>query len=522
MVWNRRRATVKSGVAKKATGMSLVPHVEAVGFHRGLCVEELDSLRVCQNMIVTWGTGSNQVQPTRFLYGAALLCFVLLLLPGMVQAQCRTLFEQKKYQRAASCFVRLARRLSNVGPNRSRKARSLRNAATCYELAAKRQTQQDRRSYQLEQALLWLQYHNQQRLYDDQELRRQTQRRIRQIRNRIGYATLVVISNHPRSKICVKGYQWNRCELRTVWTVRLRPGPYSIQVTYLLSPVVTASRSLVLQRNGQETRLFTPPYESVSIVTNDPKAHMTLKGEGLENKLSRVGSLWSLQLPLGRYQLTVKYPHRPAKKRNIVVQAGKPVAQLFQRPPTIPILRVDSLPPRADVFIDRKLRGKTKLSLPLEKGTYNVRIQKPCYIPAEQSIQTEPNKENSLSMVLKRDPAYLLWAEKKNTEKTYKVLSWSTVGVGTAALLASIVLHVAASSHQTAALEALQQDAITGFRTYQELGQLGNGLRTGGYVSIALGTVALGLGLTGVFLSAPGPRTNIPCKVRFPARPKHS
>lgn len=467
-------------------------------------------------MIATWGVGLNPTRLFRPMSGIVALCLLLLGWPGLLQASCRTFFQQKKFQQAASCFIKQARNLSNTGGSRYRKARLLRNAATCFELAAKRKSKVENRSYLLEQAIIWLQYHNQKRLYEDQEARRQTLRRIRQIKRRIGYVRLVVISNHPRAKVCIKGYQWNRCEIRTVWTQLLRPGAYKIQVTYLMNPVVDSSKDLKLQRNEQKTVLFTPPYESVSIVTNDPKAKMTLQGEGLDKALSQVGSLWSLQLPPGRYKLKVKYPHRPAKQRSFQVKSGQPVAQLFQRPPEIPLLRVDSLPQRADVFIGSKRRGKTSLSLPLEQGSYNIRIQKPCFVPISRNVQTKPNKVNNLSLVLKRDPVYLEWKQRKNMERTYKVLSWSVVGLGAAALITSGILHITASSHQTAALDALQKDPVAGFNEFRQLGLLGNGLRTGGYVSLALGATAVGLGLTGVFLSSPGPRNKIPCTVRYP------
>ena len=125
-----------------------------------------------------------------------------------------------------------------------------------------------------------------------------------------------------------------------------------------------------------------------------PLEYLTLKNtinlkiskEGYEDYVDKV----VLSYGLKEINITLKKekssttPTQPVVKRGI--KQGK--------------LSLDSKPQGADVYIDRKLKGKTPLNINLDVGTYKVEIRKDGYLPYSLTVQIKENKvyKNTISL----------------------------------------------------------------------------------------------------------------------------
>ena len=114
--------------------------------------------------------------------------------------------------------------------------------------------------------------------------------------------------------------------------------------------------------------------------------NLKISKEGYEDYVDKV----VLSYGLKEINITLKKekssttPTQPVVKRGI--KQGK--------------LSLDSKPQGADVYIDRKLKGKTPLNINLDVGTYKVEIRKDGYLPYSLTVQIKENKvyKNTISL----------------------------------------------------------------------------------------------------------------------------
>lgn len=425
-------------------------------------------------------------------------------------ADCLALFQKSRFVSAARCMEKKAKSLSK----KEEKGRWLRNAIKAWSRAADTTKDLARSAFMRERAIALINRHNRNKLYEDADQRNSLRREARRLYRAIGHASLIVVSNHPRGYICVKGYSFKKCNTQSMWSLKVRPGKYDISVRYPLNPPVTQSGSVVLDKKAQQAKLFNPPYGTASIVSNDPKALIEINSSALGEPMKRRTALWSLPLPPGEYKLKVKYPHHPIKERSFQVERGKTVVVTMVKPPALPMLRVDTQPPQAFVLIDGKVLGKSKLRLPVQAGKHAVALRKSCYLPVKRTVTTKSNRTNAISVTLKRDPAYLSWEGRKKNEGTFQVLGWVGVGLGIASAAASFGLHLGASSLHSSAVTALTENRVSGFDTFKQQGEEGNLLRTLGYVTMGVGVAGLVVGMVSLLSASPGPLSAVPCQIR--------
>jgi len=430
---------------------------------------------------------------------------------------CTSLFQKGKFAKAGDCFLKQASRLGSrklSAQKRAKKGFLLRNGATSFSRAALA-VKGAKRVFLQEKALKLLLLHERQRLHEDKEQKSDVAKRRRKLLWKIGYANVTMISNHPKARCCVEGYLHKSCKQGALLSFRLRPGKYKISVRYPLQPPVVRSREVVLLRRSRTNQLFNPPYAPVSIITNMPNTKIVLEGKKLQKKRTWIGALWSLQLPPGDYQVTLFYRHHPPKKKSFLVQEGKHFVLNIPRPPKLPIVRISTQPPGAKVFVNGNFRGSSELQLALKSGIYQLQLKKDCYVPVSKKLQATADKENTLNFPLLRDPKFLQWQQHKKRERMYRVLSWVAISTGIAAIGGSLGLHLYASQKQHEALLENGSETRLDWKRVEEPMRFGNNLRTGAYIALGVGVVSSGLGIVGLLFASPGPKSQIPCQVKF-------
>ncbi len=371
-----------------------------------------------------------------------------------VNANCTTLFQQKKYDKAAACFRKEAQRLG-AGATLSQiqrwsKGRLLRNAATCYKQAAHRATPAQAAFWREQAMLLWKKYQAE-KLYENQSRRQEADRQIQSLRREIGYATLTMKVVGDAANICLHGYRFKRCQKGKQWRVEVRPG----------------SLRILGQRGKQRTQI-----------------KLTLAPGSKVSRILQIGPV------IGR--------KRPVPKRPVLVS-----------------LRIQSNPSGATVFLAGRRVGKTPLSHKLSKSLHSIRVSLPCY--RDQMISLKNGASRTLSVTLKPSSKYTQWLASQKSSGAHRIWGWVVLSSGVAAVVLGTVGQIVASNEHakaenqklvyTNAKDVKVMNAAAAL--YEQTASNGNTWRTVGYIGLGVGVAGIGVGLTRLLTLSPGSKK--PC-----------
>lgn len=453
----------------------------------------------------------------RWLWGITLLLgcssFIGWAQDANAQARCYSLFSKRAFVQAANCFETEAKKMGAApqGTRRLKKGRMLRNAALCLDRAAKRSNATRAAGLRI-RAMGVLSRYLKQKLYPDGSTRAATRKLLGKLRRQIGYATLTIVTNQPNAKVCITGTDFRQCKTSAYWNIRLLPKNYQIEVTYPLSPPVTKRRSFKAIPRTQRTLVFSPPVNRkglLSVVTGDPKATIILKGGKLKTPLTQTGGLWTKELAPGTYELMVIYPNVAPLKKRFVIKQGQPSAQVFTKPGP-PVLVINTTPINAQVFINGRYMGNTGIRLKLTPGKTKVELKRGCYQLVSRTLNLKANTEEYLSVILKRDPAYVAWRSSKKTGGS-SVLGWVLVGGGVAlAGLGGAMQGLAGMRYN----EGLQVRPLN-FQEYQRLATENNAFGATAIGGFVAGGALLTIGIVSLAMARPKSRYDVPCQIRL-------
>ncbi|GAB5556123.1 MAG: hypothetical protein SchgKO_03360 [Schleiferiaceae bacterium] len=189
-------------------------------------------------------------------------------------------------------------------------------------------------------------------------------------------------------------------------TIKIDPGMRNIQLE--LEDFATVEIDTLIEK--QREYVFDIPMRSTvsksSIVTDDV-ADIYLDG----NKIATGGYFG--KLVDGEHHITIKRSKYYDFDTTVVIQAGVPFNLDKELKPIQGTLMVESLPNKADVYIDGRLMGKTPLFLPIMIGSHNVEVKSTGFAPDYQSVTITENQEvnifselsESRDIVINSDPA---------------------------------------------------------------------------------------------------------------------
>jgi hypothetical protein len=151
------------------------------------------------------------------------------------KTQCVQFFQKKAFVDAANCFEKLA---NDVGDSASlpqakkyEKGQYLRNTAVALNRAASAETRPEIAAFLRERAVQILRQYQKDRLFETENRSQTALAQETAIQRQIGYTPLRVVTNHPKANILLEGYEMRQKGIG-MWNQSVRPGPYTITVTY--------------------------------------------------------------------------------------------------------------------------------------------------------------------------------------------------------------------------------------------------------------------------------------------------
>ncbi|HAA53323.1 MAG TPA: hypothetical protein DCE42_01125 [Myxococcales bacterium] len=443
------------------------------------------------------------------LLGVCLLCFAPL---SAMAANCYKLYSGGQLGPAADCFALEGKSLGTGklgAATRFKKGRLLQNAIVLYSQAAKKASGPAATKLRLKGIQLFNVYRTE-RLHDNRAKLRQLSKLVSDMRRKVGFATLTILANHKQAKICVSGNLFQKCKTANTWTLRIQPGSFTIKLTYPLSPPVQKQQEVKLAPNQKLTKIFFPPVKKdgqLSVIANHPQTRMILAGGKLSTPKTHTGPFWALTLTQGTYKLQIIYPKMKPIIKTIEIKAGK-TQTVMTNPPPPPVLNIVSVPRDARVFINGRYLGKTPFRQKIDVGTYNIELQKGCYLTATRSLKVSGDKAMDIKFSLKRDPVHQQWQQRKKTAPGKQIIGWTTIAAGVVLGAGSVFLNVLANNEHTLAQNARPYD----FEEFKSRGEQGNTFRTLGLAGGVAGTASLGFGIYSLVTAFPAPEYRLPCK----------
>lgn len=375
-------------------------------------------------------------------------------------ASCKSLFQQQKYEQAGDCFVREAEKAGKLEtltlPQRWAKGRLLRNAAACYKRMAYQSTP-ELAAWWREKSLHILQQYLQDKLFENDQRKRDAAEQITALSKEIGYATLQLSISPATANVCVTGYRFRQCQSGATWQLQLRPGMVKISAQALehapLDMEITLAPGAKVTRSFQLRSLLAPP----------PRRH---------------------------------------------IAASEPVS-----------VEVISVPSGATVSVNGRKVGHTPMSVKLDEAQVTLQIAQPCYI-TQALIWKHRSLQRRVSVILQRSPQYIQWQNSLGSRQTHVIWGWTVLAAGVAFSGLGIAGYaVATARHDQANIIKKNYENSTNTTdieklatTYEQTAQAGNVWRTVGHIGISTGAVALGVGL-GRLLTLPS-ATQPPCQVK--------
>lgn len=171
-------------------------------------------------------------RPNRLLWPLLALAYLIqpATLRASIQKNCVKWFKKKSYHEAALCFIGVYQQLK-ARPKRTESERidmglSLRNAGLSFRNAARQEKLAVRSAYLRERAVKSFSTYLKNKLYTSERWRRFTQIQHNSIKEKIGYARLMVIAR-SQSGFKLTGYKFV-LQAKGSWSGQVRPGPYTL------------------------------------------------------------------------------------------------------------------------------------------------------------------------------------------------------------------------------------------------------------------------------------------------------
>ncbi len=127
----------------------------------------------------------------------------------------------------------------------------------------------------------------------------------------------------------------------------------------------------------------------------------------INDKLRGETPLLIKRLPLGKYSARIEKQGFSTREISWTLENAKPRQITISLTSNVAKLTVDSNPKECQVFINEQARGVTPLSLVLEEGKHNIRLEKSGYSPIEESITVTRGKNYKENYSLKQLPGAL-------------------------------------------------------------------------------------------------------------------
>lgn len=149
-------------------------------------------------------------------------------------------------------------------------------------------------------------------------------------------------------------------------------------------------------------------------------------------------------------------------------------------------LVVESEPPGAEVFVDGESYGLTPLDEAIGVGTREVEVRKEGYVTARETVEVTTKESRAVTVALEPTESSGWW-----TPRTSRIVTWSAIGAGSAAMLSGFVLLGIDENPYRRDCEGANVDADGGCKfRYNTLGA-GVGLTVSGLALVAAGTTLL-------------------------------
>jgi hypothetical protein len=164
-----------------------------------------------------------------------------------------------------------------------------------------------------------------------------------------------------------------------------------------------------------------------------------------------------------------------AEARDYILSA--PIGEALANPAVAPVeLNVASDPAGAEVLIDGEVVGQTPLAVELEPGAHEISVHKDGFEHATKSVELAESEKRAVDFSLTKVPS---------GPSLKKILGWTGIGVGVAAIGAGVALLVIDENPYDPSCDGLEGTCA---RRYNTLG--------GGIAALAGGVVAAGAGAT--------------------------
>jgi len=209
------------------------------------------------------------------------------------------------------------------------------------------------------------------------------------------FGTVEVTSDPPGASVAVGGVVWGVTPLSRA---QVFSGRHIVEVELEGFP---RQERAVDVRDAQTHELYVDLSSTVgllSALSDPPGAAVTIKESG-----QQLGPTPLRDMPLkpGTYTLVFSLPNHDAVERTVPVAKGDAPQIEVAMVRHVGHVRVESTPPRAQIFLDSVARGKTPQVLrDVPTGTYALRLEKPGYDPAVSQVQVERDEVVDYSVVL--------------------------------------------------------------------------------------------------------------------------
>ena len=464
------------------------------------------------------------------------LCLLCLLLwPSSAGAteSCERFFQNQKrrpslaarqgfFVKASQCFFR---QFQQARANKDKKGRMLRNAiralAQSLNLAVKRKVPPLQADRIRDSLIRWIDLHKKlyslRKLSSDSVSNRDIGGIRKKVAKEIGYATLVVYSLGARSHICyaaVDTPQKEVCKRARLLSVKVLAGSYTLYARYR-SNLKSLPKKVTVRRFQTTHQSLSPPFSTLTVVTNSPKATIVVKDKSGNQEPRRATHRRTFEdILIGSYSIIVNYGFEQVKQKTVTLRLNKPLTVTFS-PPAPLLVNIQTQPRGARVTLDRIPRGETPvIGIPVQVGMHRIRIEKPCYVPVSFERLKMDSSSKSQSYKLRRDPVWLSQQiVLKQSKRTARAAGIALTSVGAAFVAVSAVM-VGYGVSRVSTARAMEQANPLERESYIPVGAEGSFLSGAGLVLGGVGLGAIGPGLWYLLKPTTRSKKELPCQIR--------
>ena len=184
---------------------------------------------------------------------------------------------------------------------------------------------------------------------------------------------------------------------------------YEHAIAYLERFVVDTDDAVEQRNAGSRLQVLAGLRSQIRVATEPPEAAVTVRNADGVRGTATANTEDVIELPAGRYTMTVERPNFEPIEVELEVGVGRPYSYSYRLTPRRGRLRIQTVPGDARILVDDRVVGLGSFDGEVDLGPHKIEVDQRGWLPVSQTIEVQAQGVAEASIQLDRPPSTARW-----------------------------------------------------------------------------------------------------------------